>query len=174
MNIRKLEFKDAKFMLEWMHDKTVVKDLAGNFLAKSLDDCESFIAASQDTSTNMHWAIVDSTDEYMGTVSLKHVTEKNAEFAITIRKSAMGQGYSKYAMNRVIQIGIEELGLNEIYWCVSPINARAVKFYDKNGYERITNNVLPETVRNLGTYSEEQITKYIWYTVRRQTYSMST
>ena len=73
----------------------------------------------------------------MGTVSLKNIENGTAEFAITVRKGAMGKGVSKYAMSEIIRIGLEELNLKSVYWCVSPENKRAVKFYDKNGYIRI-------------------------------------
>lgn len=44
----------------------------------------------------------------------------------------MGTGISIKAMQKIIQLGFER-GINTIYWCVSPDNKRAVKFYDKNG-----------------------------------------
>lgn len=47
----------------------------------------------------------------------------------------MGTGISIKAMQKIIQLGFER-GINTIYWCVSPDNKRAVKFYDKNGYQR--------------------------------------
>ena len=86
---------------------------------------------------NLHLAVVDDNNTYMGTVSLKNIENDAAEFAITVRKNAMGKGFSKYAMSEIIRIGLEELNLKSIYWCVSPENKRAVKFYDKNGYMRI-------------------------------------
>jgi diamine N-acetyltransferase len=73
----------------------------------------------------------------MGTVSLKNIGKGSAEFAITIRKAAIGKGYSKYAMAEIIRIGFENLNFQSIYWCVFPENKKAVRFYDKNSYQRI-------------------------------------
>ena len=98
MRLRELELKDAPLMLEWMHDESVVGKLKGNFLEKTLADAESFILASANKEENIHLAIVSDEDEYMGTVSLKNVENGSAEFAITVRKSAMGRGYSWYGM----------------------------------------------------------------------------
>lgn len=159
MRLRKLQQKDAPYMLEWMHDESVVKNLQADFAAKTIEDCESFIKISQDTTYNLHLAIVDEEDIYMGTVSLKNIMNNSAEFAITIRKSAMGKGYSKFAMAEIIRIGLEEMGLKQIYWCVSPENNRAVRFYDKNGYKRIESNQL----NNINGYNETQIKRYLWY-----------
>lgn len=161
MKLRKLEEKDAKHMLEWMHDKSVVEFMGANFEAKTIDDCKKFIKAAQNTDTDLHLAIVDEKDEYMGTVSLKHVnkTELTAEFAIAVRKTAMRKGFSAYGIREIIRIGLEEIGLQKIYWCVAVINARAVKFYDKNGYKRTTD--VPDSIA--GAYTPEQLETFIWY-----------
>lgn len=137
MNLRKLELKDAPLMLEWMHDPDVVQNMQADFAHKTLSDCENFIRVSHTDDKNLHLAVVDDNNTYMGTVSLKNIENDAAEFGITVRKNAMGKGFSKYAMSEIIRIGLEELNLKSIYWCVSPENKRAVKFYDKNGYMRI-------------------------------------
>ena len=137
MELRKLEEKDAELMFEWMHDSSVVEHLQTDFESKTIEDCKAFIKdANNDNTTHLHMAIINDQDEYMGTVSLKNITKNDAEFAITIRKVAMGQGYSRYAMKEIIRIGFEELKLNRIYWCVNPNNKRAIRFYDKGGYMR--------------------------------------
>ena len=162
MRIRKLKIEDAPLMLEWMHDPEVVKDLQTNFAKKTLADCEKFITAAVEDGTDLHFAIIgDENDEYLGTTSLKHITEQEAEFAITIRKCAMGTGVSKDAMSWILSYGLNDLGLARIYWCVSPDNKRAVRFYDKNGYAR---KLPPERAEG---YTEEQKDKYIWYEVSK-------
>lgn len=160
MKMRNLEEKDAPFMLEWMHDESVVEFLSANFAAKTIDDCKAFIQSAC-TETDVNMAVVDDNDEYMGTVSLKHIQNQTAEFAITFRKCAMGKGYSTYGIRSIIEYGLEELGLDSIYWCVSPDNARAVRFYDKNGYNRVDSSIL----NIVGDYSSEQIDYFIWYQV---------
>ena len=161
MNLRKLERKDAEYMLEWMHDDDVVHYLSANFAAKTIDDCYGFIEFAQSFETDINLAITDENDEYMGTVSLKHIDRENgtAEFAITIRKCAMGKGYSAYGMAEILKRGLGEYGLNRIYWCVSRINERAVRFYDKNQYVRTEE--VPEKIK--GAYTEEQNAMFIWY-----------
>lgn len=139
MKLRKLEEKDAELMFEWMHDSSVVEHLQADFANKTIEDCKAFIKDANndnDNTTNLHMAVINDQNEYMGTVSLKNITKDDAEFAITIRKIAMGQGYSQYAMKEIIRIGFEELKLNRIYWCVNQNNRRAIRFYDKSGYMR--------------------------------------
>jgi len=160
MNLRKLRVEDAPLMLEWMHDDDVTKNFSTNFAEKSLQDCEKFILASEDTSENLHMAIVSDENEYMGTVSLKRIdrVEGNAEFAITVRKVSMGKGYSWFGMVEIIRIAFEELCLNSVYWCVSENNQRACRFYDKHGFHKvldISKEILAhyEGIENLRWYS---------------------
>ena len=75
MKLRKLELKDAPYMLEWMHDDNVVKYMMKDFKSMRVEDCETFIEKSIGDSKNLNLAIA-SDDEYMGTVSLKHIDKK--------------------------------------------------------------------------------------------------
>ena len=161
MKLRALAQKDAPLMLEWMHNPDVVEHLSSAFATKTLEDCQRFIAASLQDTENRNLAVADDTDTYMGTVSLKHIDLQNreAEFAISMRSCAMGKGFSKFAMAEIIRWGFEELGLRRIYWCVSPKNARAVRFYDKSGYRRVNPDALPAQQ----WYTPEQIGEYLWY-----------
>lgn len=163
MKLRKLELKDAELMLEWMHDDSVVEHLQANFKEKTLEDCKKFIIDSRDSLEQLHLAIVDNEDNYMGTVSLKNIEDNKAEFAITIRKIAMGKGYSKYGMKEIIKFGFEKLNLDKIFWSVDPINVRAVRFYDKNEYKKI--NMLGKRVKG---YTSEQVEKYLWYEISKK------
>ena len=165
MRLRPLRAEDAPLMLEWMHDSNVTCHLCGNFAAKEEKDCLAFIESCADPSENWHLAIADENDAYMGTVSLKHIdpVKKEAEFAICTRSCAMGKGLSRYAMAEILRLGFEERGLRRIYWCVAPENARAVRFYDKSGYQRV-----PVSALNAQQwYTPEQQAHYLWYCVEQ-------
>lgn len=167
MELRKLEMKDALLMLEWMHDESIVGNLQTNFIGKTLEDCENFIKDSEDESCDLHLAIALDDGTYMGTVSLKHIEGHFAEFAIVVRKAAMGKGYSQFGMKKMIQIGFEKFGLKQIYWCVNPQNKRACRFYDKQGYERVDIMKDDELLREVakGGYKPRQISSYCWYRI---------
>ena len=134
MYLRKLELKDAPLMLAWMHDKSVTEKLHADFASKTMDDAENFIKSSWDNKNDLHLAIASDSDEYMGTVSLKHIEDGSAEFAITVRAESMGKGYSWFGMESIIKKAFEDLGLECVYWCVSKDNPRAVRFYDKHNF----------------------------------------
>lgn len=159
MKLRNLELKDAPLMLEWMHDPDVVEKLRGHFLEKTIEDCEVFIKAAENKEHDIHLAIVSDEDEYMGTVSLKSINRDNnsAEFAITVRKAAMGKGYSWFGMEEIIRLAFKKYGLENVYWCVSRENERAVRFYDKHNFHEAVD--IPQFV--LERYKEQDNLK--WY-----------
>lgn len=161
MYLRKLELKDAQAMLSWMHDESVVGHLHTDFASKSLADCEKFIVASQNMENDAHFAIASDEDEYMGTVSLKHIDRDGgtSEFAITVRKESMGRGYSWFGMEAILEKAFSDFGLESVYWCVSRKNKRAVRFYDKHNFHEALD--IPAEV--LKRYTGEDDLK--WYSV---------
>lgn len=140
MRLRQLQMKDAPAMLGWMHDPAVVGKLhAEKFLKSELSDCECFIAGAMRDGENLHRAVTDDSDEYMGTVSLKNIDwkAKDGEFAIALRGEAHGRGYGRFAMNGIMEIAFEELDLEEVYWIVRVDNLSAIRLYDRGGYENM-------------------------------------
>lgn len=97
----------------------------------------------------------------MGTVSLKNIEEDKAEFAITVRKYAMGKGYSHFGMREIKKIGLQDMNLSSIYWYVDNNNQRAIKFYDKNGYQRISPEIIGGYQQNLYLVSKNKITNML-------------
>ncbi len=136
MYLRELRETDAPLMLEWMHDESVVANLRGEFLSKTIDDCIAFIQSSISES-NVHLAIATDEDEYMGTVSLKNIEEGSAEFAITVRTKAMTKGYSWFGVQAIIERAFNDYNLEAVYWCVARDNLRAIRFYDKHNFHEI-------------------------------------
>lgn len=159
MYLRRLELKDAPLMLAWMHDKSVTEMLHADFASKTMQDAEDFIRSSWDNRSDLHLAIASDTDEYMGTVSLKHIENGSAEFAITVRAESMGKGYSWFGMESIIEKAFKELELESVYWCVSRENSRAVRFYDKHNFHEALD--IPEKV--LKRYEGTDNLK--WYSV---------
>ena len=136
MKLRKLLIKDAPLMLEWMKDKDITKNFRNSFETMTQDDVINFIKSTDDCSINAHYAIVDDFDEYLGTISLKNINEitKDAEYAICLRKKAIGTSIALDSTNELIKIAFKELHLNKVYLNVFLDNIRANKFYLKAGF----------------------------------------
>ena len=135
MVLRALEERDIPGMLEWMHDP----ELSGFFVfdasGQTEESARSFIQSSM-TDTYRHFAVVDGGDDYMGTISLKHIDTANqtAEYAVALRRQAIGTGLAAAATRALLETAFYELGLNRVYLNVLSDNIRARKFYEKMGF----------------------------------------
>lgn len=165
MNLRKLKREDAALMLEWMHDPSVVENLQADFAAKTIEDCLRFIHYANTSQQDIHMAVTDDSDTYMGTVSLKHIKNSCTEFAITVRNVAMGKGYSWYGMKEIIQKAFKEYDVHTVYWCVSRENKRAVRFYDKHHFQEA--EYVPAEM--LARYTDMVNLK--WYSIQKDTWA---
>lgn len=139
MRLRKLEEKDAEGMLEWMNDPEVQKGFRFSTDRRSRENVLAFIRAAAvrpADGADIHYAIVDEEDEYMGTISLKSVemTDGNAEYAISLRRKAQGKGIGTAATMEILRVAFEEFGFQRVYLNVLSDNERAVSLYEKCGF----------------------------------------
>jgi diamine N-acetyltransferase len=134
--LRKLLEKDAPYMLEWMTDEECNRFFRFDASLATRESVSSFIKEAQSGNANCHYAIADDQDEYLGTVSLKAVDVKNsnAEYAIALRKCAMGRGIGAWATNEILRVAFEDMRLEKVYLNVMSVNARAIRLYEKMGF----------------------------------------
>lgn len=138
MKLRMLKADDDQRMLEWMKDPEINCFFQFDSAAIDLATVHAFINAAQDFSISRHYAIVDDSDSYLGTISLKNIDAKhrNAEYAISMTKHAIGTGAAFVATTALMSIAFEELNLHKVYLNVFSDNVRAIRFYEKFGFVR--------------------------------------
>lgn len=140
--LRELKEKDAELMLEWMHDPDIQKGFRKNMMDATLEDAKAFCKDSKipeklSSGYNLHFAIADSDDEYLGTISLKNIDldSLTAEYAITTRKKASGKGVGLAATGLILNKAFNEYGLRRVYLSVLEDNEVAIKLYEKCGFK---------------------------------------
>ena len=165
MKIRKLQLKDAPLMLEWMHDSSINYWFQFDGNTKTLADAEAYVKTAGRSKDELHYAITDDSDEYLGTVSLKSIDKdgQKAEYAICLRGKAQGMGAAEYATRRILEIGFEELGLSRVYLNVLTENLRANKFYSKFGW--VYEGEFRKGIRHRGELKDLK-----WYSILREEY----
>lgn len=136
IRLRLLEKKDAPFMLEWIQDKEISSCFRFDVQGMTIEKVNNFIEEAQDISKNMHMAVVSDSDEYLGTISLKEIDliNHNAEYAISMRRCARGKNIARYATESLLHKAFNEIGLNKVYLNVLSDNIRAIRFYEKLGF----------------------------------------
>lgn len=161
MILRELRLVDAPAMLEWMQNTFVTDGLHGDYSNVSLESAESFIHKSRSTvpGQDIHMCISSDDNEYMGTVSLRHIAIDSAvaELALVVRENAMGKGYAWYGMVEMLRYAFEKLGIESVYWRVNEKNSRALRFFDKHGFERLSD--IPKEIEK----RHENEKNLIWY-----------
>ncbi len=139
IRLRKLEEKDAEGMLEWMYDPEIQKRFRFNADGKDLDSVLGFIRQADVQlihGKDIHYAITDANDEYLGTISLKSIdlTDKKAEYAISLKGRAQGRGIATEATSKILKLAFEDYGLERIYLNVFSDNYPAIRLYERVGF----------------------------------------
>lgn len=164
MNLRPLSGKDIPGILEWMQDPELNCYFRFNPDEVSVDSVADFVASSY-SKENKHYAVVDDQDVYLGTISLKNISpgDRNAEYAVSLRKKAIGTGAAEFATRELLRIAFMELGLNKVYLNVLAENVRAIRFYQKMGFE--FEGEFAEHIQVQGQFRNIR-----WYGIRRKQY----
>lgn len=139
VHLRPLEEKDAPLMLEWMTDPSITEFFRFDASDIKIENCLTFIEASKCSDTSFHFAIADSQDTYLGTISLKDIdyTERTAEYAVSTRKCAHGTGAALQATKQLLHFAFDKLKLENVFLNVLTENVRANSFYQKAGFQYV-------------------------------------
>lgn len=162
IKLRELRIEDAEYMYEFVEDIAIADNFIFTRYAYSLENFYEFIKKSWGNTKDIHYAIVDKNNEYVGTVSLKNINyvDRNAEYAITVRRKFWGKQYASEATQKIIDYGFDRLNLHKIYLNVLSSNIRAIKFYEKYGFSR-------ENSFKEHRYIDGKFVDLIWYCILR-------
>ena len=132
IRLRDLKVSGIDYMWEFVEDEEISKNFIFTRYPYSKENIIDFIKNSWNNKDNIHYAISNEDNEYLGTISLKNVNyiDRNAEYAIIVRKEYWGTNISKLATLKILEYGFNTINLNKIYLNVLSTNIRAIKFYE--------------------------------------------
>lgn len=173
--LRELRIDDAFEMNKWMQDESITACFDRDFSKYSVEDCKKFIEDNTDNynlskPNYLHFAVTDNSNEYIGTVSLKHINYdiKYAEFAIVLISKAQGTGLARIAFNEIMQYGFEKLGLSFIYFSCKKDNVVANKFYNKMNAILVKYEELLKILHGkIMGYDDNIASTMLWYVVEK-------
>ena len=148
MRLRELNLDDAKGMFCWFQDNIVTYFLHGDYSNYSIEDAERFIMYESKAADEVHKAIVNDENEYVGTVSLRHIDriEETAELAVVVQSDYFTKGYAWFAVAEMLKYAFNTLALRGVYWRVFSKNKRAIRFFDKHGFN-MPDEDIPEEIK---------------------------
>lgn len=166
MKLRQLCMEDAELMLEWMHDPDINCCFRFDASSYDMEKVQNFIKKANETyqsGQEYHFAITEDGQEYLGTISLKEVDliNRNAEYAICLRKRAMGKGLAYEATRKVLEFAFDELDLNKVYLNVLSNNHNAIRLYERSGF-------VYEGEWNKHLYLRGQFHSLKWYGIQKE------
>lgn len=136
MQLRNLDIADAEGMYAWLSDNKVTSGLNGEYKNCLIRDAKNFIFESAHTPNEVHKAIVTDENDYVGTVSLRFINdpEETAELAIVVQSEFFGKGYAWFGVVSMLKYAFNSLKLHSVYWRVKSDNQRAIRFFQKHGF----------------------------------------
>ena len=149
MKIREYSLDDAPEMYKLFKDKAVTQCLHGNYDNYTIEDARNFITGGAINNQEIHRAIVNDEDKYVGTVSLRHIDleEGTAEIAIVIKREYQSKGYAWFAMCEILNYAFKKLNIRGVYWRINTDNKRAIRFFEKHGFNRLDGDI-PQKIKD--------------------------
>jgi RimJ/RimL family protein N-acetyltransferase len=139
--LRPLEARDMAAYVAGIND-TEVGAFAGYRMPFSVEQATAWHAKTLEQTQageGFFFAVCElGDDRFIGTTWLKelHLLDGNAELAIYMDREHIGAGWGTDAQRTLLAFGFGTLGLERISLTVNAGNARAIRSYDKVGFQR--------------------------------------
>jgi len=162
VRLRAVELTDLDSIMEWVGDQEITGYLSSfiNPVSKEMER-EWVELASRDPGRpprDLRFVIETREGLYLGNIGLHDINwrSRNAEVGIVIgKKEYLSKGYGTEAMLLALEHSFEQLNLHRIILRVFDFNQRAIKSYQKCGFEE--EGVLREHFFARGKYRDEII-----------------
>ena len=141
LTLRQLVSSDANEIFALRSDGNVNKYLDRK-PSKSIDDAKTFIQTIDENiqrNDSIYWAItLNSTDKLIGTICLFDFSDDNlkAEIGYELLPDFQGKGIMQEAASKVIDFGIQHIGLNSIEAYTHAGNESSTRLLEKLNFKR--------------------------------------
>ncbi len=135
--LRAIEAADAERCHQWMNDPEVTRFLAMRF-PLSMGQEQKWVERERDPNRELEVAIETLDGQHIGNCALGQISavDRSASLGIVIGdKDYWSQGYGTDAMLALCGFGFVQMNLHRIELHVFAANARAVRCYEKCGFQ---------------------------------------
>jgi len=159
VKVRAIEIDDLDILMKYLNDLDTKRYL-GSALPHSRRAEEKWLEGASTADPWMDGRIVlavedKKTGEFLGTVSLFDISKQNrhAELGIALwNPEGRDKGCGTDAVNVMLWIGFQVLGLNNIYLYALSNNVRAIRVYEKVGFKHI--GIFREMLYTMGKFQD--------------------
>jgi ribosomal-protein-alanine N-acetyltransferase len=144
--LRPFEDRDAELLFALHRDADIARVVPFP-LHESIEQSRELLArikARNESGATIGW-VITLDGAAIGTVGLIHVDLANAhsDLAYQVLRDRWGSGVAREAVEGVLRVGFEELGLRRIVARIDAMNARSARFAEKLGFVRETTYTEP-------------------------------
>lgn len=136
---------DQSQFQKWLADNKELREIIADPNAPSIEDQMKWFERSKQSDRKL-FSIFTNEGELIGNGGFVDVDNKRreAQFRITIgNPDFWGKGYGTEATTLLLGHGHEDLGFQRIYLHVLPENERAIRTYEKVGFQKVKDYVAP-------------------------------
>lgn len=152
ISLRKLQKDDLNYFTKWWKDIDLIDLTSCNFDPLSDEEVKEYFDDMLNSKSDNHW-MIEAEGEIIGHINLSRRDNDWYETQIVIgEKDYLNQGFGPQAIRLMLEEAKNE-NIDQIYLEVRPENTRAIRAYEKAGFEKIRtikypdNPNLPETIR---------------------------
>lgn len=152
ITLRKIKTTDKKYFARWWRDKELLKLTSGILQRISDKEVDKYFQNMLKSKSDWHFMIIVG-KKIIGHISLAKRRNSWYETQIVIgEKQYWGKGFGSQAINLITKKA-RHFGISKIYLEVRPINVRAIRAYERCGFQEIKtilypkNKYLPKTLR---------------------------
>jgi len=138
VRLRPMQESDLPSFVAWLADRDVTRWLAEMGEPPTIEDEFDWYQRKREDPENVLWAIETLEGRLMGNIELRLAPHaKRAELGVAIHdKTQWNQGYGTDAVCLVLGYAFDELHLNRIELTTDEKNLRAIRVYEKLGFQR--------------------------------------
>lgn len=121
--------------LKMINNPSVAKLLSAEPKPFTYDDEVEWVRNALEKKLALFSLIERRYQKFVGNVELMDVTESGAEIGIALDEDFWGKGFGSEALKRIVDYAFDKLRLDEVHLVVFSHNLRAIRCYQKLGFE---------------------------------------
>ena len=134
-----IEMEDVELLNKWKNDEEIYKYLGGGFKPVSISQQRKWIEVlTENTLENQRYIILDENNNKVGFIGLYNISliHRTCSLGLYIgERDAWGKGIASRAYKAIENYAKKYLNIRKIHLEVVAANERAVKMYEKLGFD---------------------------------------